>query len=247
MRIGGSLEKSLSAGYRLNVKGILTEGWGITRQQGFGLLLAIIAVTCLWFLLSNQLLVPLLSQNPTEESHLTLLLSLLITVIMAPMTSALDMLGMQQAVGARARAAQVFDYFRYFVRLALLSVLSSLCTSAFGPLFELLGLPVMLSLIPSALFGMGLLLAVPLTLERGLTPLSAIIVSFKVVLHGLPSILLFHTVMLVLLFIALLPMGLGLIWVAPLYFNCKGIIYRDLCGIAVEVREVPKAPDEFHA
>jgi hypothetical protein len=26
--------------------------------------------------------------------------------------------------------------------------------------------------------------------------------------------------------------------VAPLYFNCKGILYRDLCGVAVEVTEV---------
>jgi hypothetical protein len=40
--------------------------------------------------------------------------------------------------------------------------------------------------------------------------------------------------------------------VAPLYFNCKGILYRDLCGVAVEVTEVAsgnngQGPDHFNA
>jgi hypothetical protein len=41
--------------------------------------------------------------------------------------------------------------------------------------------------------------------------------------------------------------------VAPLYFNLKGILYRDLCGVAVEVTEVAdnattgQGPDHFNA
>ena len=59
--------------------------------------------------------------------------------------------------------------------------------------------------------------------------------------------------MLALFFLALIPMGIGLIWVAPLYFNLKGILYRDLCGVAVEVTEVAdnaasgQGPDHFNA
>lgn len=245
MRIGGSLEQSLNKGYRLDLKGVIQEGWQQTRRTGFGLLLAIVGVTAIWILLSNMVLVPYIGDD--SQMNVAMILSLLITVIMAPMTSALDMLGLQQSVGVRARASQVFDFFRHFVRLGMLSLLGSLLTSLFGPLFELIGLPVMFSFIPSALIGMGLLFTVPLVLERGMTPPQAIVVSLKIFLRGWPSLVLFHGVMAALFFVALIPMGLGLIWVAPLYFNCKGILYRDLCGVGVEVNEVTEGPNHFNA
>ncbi|QGZ72944.1 hypothetical protein GQR50_10675 [Aeromonas hydrophila] len=245
MRIGGSLEQSLSQGYRLDLKGVLQESWQQTRRTGFGLLLAIVGVTAIWMLLSNTLLAPYVNQEGGMD--VALVLSLLITIIMSPMTSSLDMLGLQQSVGVRARPSQVFDFFRHFLRLGSLSLLGSLITSLFGPLFELLGLPVMLAFIPSALIGMGLVFTVPLVLERGLSPVQAILVSLRLFVRGWPSIVLLHGIMMALFFLALIPMGLGLIWVAPLYFNCKGILYRDLCGVAVEVTEVSQGPDHFNA
>ncbi|HHW4400115.1 TPA: hypothetical protein ACUNCG_000657 [Aeromonas hydrophila] len=247
MRIGGSLEQSLSQGYRLDLKGVLQESWQQTRRTGFGLLLAIVGVMAIWFLLSNHLLTPYVGPEGDVDMDIALMLSLFITVVMSPMTSSLDMLGLQQSVGVRVHPNQVFDYFRHFLRLGSLSLLGSLITSLFGPLFELLGLPVMLAFIPSALIGMGLVFSVPLVLERGLSPVQAILVSLRLFARGWPSIVLLHGVMMALFFLALIPMGLGLIWVAPLYFNCKGILYRDLCGVAVEVTEVSQGPDHFSA
>lgn len=148
MRIGGSLEQSLSQGYRLDLKGVLQESWQQTRRTGFGLLLAIVGVTAIWILLSNTLLAPYLNQEGGMD--IALVLSLLITIMMSPMTSSLDMLGLQQSVGVRARPSQVFDFFRHFLRLGSLSLLGSMLTSLFGPLFELVGLPVVLAFIPSA-------------------------------------------------------------------------------------------------
>lgn len=251
MRIGGTLEQSLSQGYRLDLQGVLKEAWQQTRRTGFGLALAIAGVMAIWILLSNTLLTPYVAREG-GDMDMALILSLLVTVIMSPMTSSLDMLGLQQSVGVRARPSQVFDFFRHFLRLGSLSLLGSLITSLFGPLFELLGVPVMLAFIPSALVGMGLVFTVPLVLERGLSPAQAILVSLKLFARGWPSIVLLHGVMLALFFLALIPMGLGLIWVAPLYFNCKGILYRDLCGVAVEVTEVAsgnngQGPDHFNA
>ena len=110
----------------------------------------------------------------------------------------------------------------------------------------------MLAFIPSALVGMGLVFTVPLVLERGLSPAPGHSGIPQALCPGWPSIVLLHGVMLALFFLALIPMGLGLIWVAPLYFNCKGILYRDLCGVAVEVTEVAsgnggQGPDHFNA
>ena len=233
MRIGGTLEQSLSQGYRLELQGVLKEAWQQTRRTGFGLALAIAGVMAIWILLSNTLLAPYVSQEG-GDMDMALILSLLITVIMSPMTSSLDMLGLQQSVGVRARPNQVFDFFRHFLRLGSLSLLGSLITSLFGPLLEML-------------------FTVPLVLERGLSPAQAILVSLKLFARGWPSIVLLHGVMLALFFLAIIPMGIGLIWVAPLYFNLKGILYRDLCGVAVEVTEVAdnaatgQGPDHFNA
>ncbi|MBP8219735.1 MAG: hypothetical protein KAX48_08940, partial [Aeromonas sp.] len=63
MRIGGSLEQSLNQGYRLDLKGVIQEGWQQTRRTGFGLLLAIVGVTAIWILLSNVLLLPYLGDD----------------------------------------------------------------------------------------------------------------------------------------------------------------------------------------
>ncbi|MGL4714637.1 MAG: hypothetical protein ACRCWL_01795, partial [Aeromonas sp.] len=205
MRIGGSLEQSLNQGYRLDLKAVIQEGWQQTRTTGFGLLLAVVGVTAIWFLLSNMLLVPYLGDD--DHMNVAVVLSLLVTVIMAPMTSALDMLGLQQSLGVKARANQVFDFFRHFVRLGALSLLGSVLTSLFGPLVDVMGLPGLLAFIPSLLIGMGLVFTVPLVLERGLTPPQAILISLKLCLRGWPSIVLFHGVMAVLLFLALIPMG----------------------------------------
>lgn len=154
MRIGGTLEQSLSQGYRLDLQGVLKEGWQQTRRTGFGLALAIAGVMAIWILLSNTLLTPYVAREG-GDMDMALILSLLVTVIMSPMTSSLDMLGLQQSVGVRARPSQVFDFFRHFLRLGSLSLLGSLITSLFGPLFELLGVPVMLAFIPSALVAWG--------------------------------------------------------------------------------------------
>lgn len=116
MRIGGTLEQSLSQGYRLELQGVLKEAWQQTRRTGFGLALAIAGVMAIWILLSNTLLAPYVSQEG-GDMDMALILSLLITVIMSPMTSSLDMLGLQQSVGVRARPNQVFDFFRHFLRL----------------------------------------------------------------------------------------------------------------------------------
>ena len=91
------------------------------------------------------------------------------------MTSSLDMLGLQRSVGVRARPGQVFDFFRHFLRLGSLSLLGSLITSLFGPCSELVGLPVMLAFIPSALVGMGLVFTVPWCWARSF-PAQAILV-----------------------------------------------------------------------
>ena len=92
MRIGGTLEQSLSQGYRLDLQGVLKEGWQQTRRTGFGLALAIAGVMAIWILLSNTLLTPYVAREG-GDMDMALILSLLVTVIMSPMTSSLDMLG----------------------------------------------------------------------------------------------------------------------------------------------------------
>lgn len=244
-RVGGDIQRSLEKAYRLDLKSIFKEGWTQTRGHGWGLLIAIAGVLAFWLLLTQVVLAPHLIAD--DDVSLTLIMSLLVTVLMSPLSSSLDMLGLQQSIGVRARATQVFDFFRHFARLGSLALISSVVTSVFGPLFALLHLPVMMALIPSAVVGMGLIFTVPLVLERGLTPLRAVLVSLRLFVHGWPSILLLHVVMALLLMLALIPFGLGLLWLAPLYYNIKGILYRDLCGIGVEVSEKPSQPAHFTA
>ena len=144
----------------------------------------------------------------------------------------------------------MFDFFRHFLRLGSLSLLGSLITSLFGPLFELLGVPVMLAFIPSALVGMGLVFTVPLVLGA-VFPRLRPFWSPQALCPGWPSIVLLH----------------GSCWHSSSWRSSPwgwdlsgwrrsastvGILCQDLCGVAVEVTEVCQwqqraGPDHFNA
>ena len=63
MRIGGTLEQSLSQGYRLDLPGVLKEAWQQTRSHRFWSGAGHRRVMAIWILLSNTLLAPMLPRR----------------------------------------------------------------------------------------------------------------------------------------------------------------------------------------
>ncbi|WP_409420067.1 hypothetical protein ABHF91_09485 [Pseudaeromonas sp. ZJS20] len=233
--LGGDIESSLSHPPALSLWALLREAARLTFHRGSaGVLLALLAVTAIWLLLGEGVARWL---GATPDPRTLTLLGLLSTALLAPLTGGLEMMGLQRAVGLRVRASRVFDYWRFLLPLAGLSLLVNVSSAVLSLAIEHHGGGNWLTLLPSVLFSMLSLFCVPLMLERGCNPLTALWLSVRLFVRCWQSLLLLHLLLLVLLVVALLPMGLGLLLLTPFYLILRGLLYREICGVRVQVVE----------
>ncbi|WP_245879550.1 hypothetical protein [Zobellella endophytica] len=223
------LQRSLEQGFALAPKAVFQEAWQRIYGAKMPILLAAIGVVGCWLLL-NQLLV-MVTGKGDENMWSSSLLGLLISMIMAPMSGGLDMMGIHRAADRPIRPNQIFDYFRYLLPLALASMIMGLITSLFLPLGQSLGLPPMLAMLPTLILSVALMFTFPLILEKRLSPLQAILTSLRLFARQWLAMVLIHMLLVLFFMAAVMSFGIGLIWVAPLYIVVKGIIYREACGI----------------
>ncbi|WP_107852657.1 DUF2189 domain-containing protein [Oceanimonas marisflavi] len=222
------LQQSLQHGFSLNPRAVLQEGWQRIYGAKLTMVMAAIGVAGSWLLL-NQLLVTVAGNSENEWN--ASLLGLLISMIMAPMSGGLDMMGIHRAVERPIRPNQIFDYFRYVLPLAVASLIMGFMTSLFLPLGVALGLPAALSMLPTLVLSVALMFVFPLILEKGLSPFQAILLSLRLFARQWLNLIAIHLALVLLFMAALLSFGIGLVWVAPLYMVVKGIIYREACGV----------------
>lgn len=223
------LQQSLERGFSLKPRAVFQEGWERIHGAKLTLLLAAIGVAGSWLVL-NQLLLSVTGDSETGDWRASLL-GLLISMIMAPMSGGLDMMGIHRAVNKPIRPSQIFDYFRYVLPLAVASLIMGFMTSLFLPLGMALGLPAALSMLPTLVVSVALMFVFPLILEKGLSPFQAILVSLRLFARQWLNLIAIHLLLALLFMAAVLTFGIGLIWAAPLYMVVKGIIYREACGV----------------
>lgn len=236
------LEQSLKAGFTLDVKAVFQEAW--TRIDGakMPLILAALGVAGCWLALSqlSGALVP----NPEEASWQLSLIGLLVSMGLAPMTAALDMMGIYRSVDRPIRANHIFNYFNFLLPLAIASLLMGVLSALLMAVIQMLGLPGLLSMLPMLLLSVALMFTFPLILEKGFSPIHAMMTSLQLFARQWLQLLAIQILFILLFVIAILSFGVALIWVAPLFMVVKGIIYRDVCGVeGVEPdHDAPSAP-----
>ena len=223
------LQQSLQQGFTLAPKAVFQEAWQRIHGAKMPILLAAIGVVGCWLVL-NQLLVSVAGEEE-QVSWGVSLLGLGISMIMAPMSAALDMMGVFRAVDRPIRPNQIFDYFRFILPLAVASLLMGIISSLFMPLGQVLGLPPVLSILPTLVLSVALMFTFPLILDKGMTPIQAITTSLRLFAKQWMLLLSIHLLMLLLFMGAIFTLGVGLIWVIPLYVVVKGILYREACGV----------------
>ena len=137
-------------------------------------------------------------------------------------------------------ASMVFDYLRQAPVLIQTSLLLSGCKGGLESLSMHSSMAESVSMALLLLFSVSMLFTIPLILERRLSPVRAMWTSFRLFLRGWPQLLLLYAVLAALFVLAMLPLGLGLIWMIPFYLIVNGIVYRDVCGVRVRIELSPK-------
>lgn len=238
-RIGGSLESGLAGQYHFTIPGVLEEAWQRVSGAKLPILLAVLLLVGVS--LAGQILESILGHIlPTSTlALLSVVISLGINFITAPMSAGLAMLGVRRAVDAPLDAASVLNYFDRMLPLFLVALATGVIILAcFGigagvvaatksPLGALICLP-------GIYFAITLQLAPLLVVEMGLTPMEALRASRQALSRQFWRVFgLFFVLWLVLTLFIMITVGVGVVWAIPMGVIAQGILYREVFGVEV--------------
>lgn len=214
----GSLETAVAGQYDFTIGEILSEAWA--RIYGYKLPYAII--TSVYFLIYFVALVLVIAMMGEEDSARAQAVIQLLSFAMMPMSAALTMMGLHMAMGRPITVKQLFAYYNS-KGLAIIGLQIVMMMAI------VLGL--LLFIIPGIYLSIALMFAVPLMLEKNLSIIDAFEASRKAVTHHWFKLFGLLFVMGIILFLSMLPLGVGLIWTMPMMMAVIGVLYRRMFGI----------------
>ena len=238
IKVGGDIEESLKGNYQISPKAVLQEAWQNTLRQRMSINLGLVFVFVVGMLISLVASEYMggIEKVLADPSALNLV-NLIVNIAIWPFLAGIEMMGVLHAVGMKTDAKLTFA----FLKRGSWVVVCALFTSI------LISLGLQLLILPGIFFAVALSLTIPLVVEKQLSPLKAITVSIKALrfqwfnifavylvlalaLIGIivPVILLSSSAMIV---VATVFVIFGLSYLAPCYYNAKGILYREIFGM----------------
>lgn len=237
----GSLEKGLKGDYDLAIFDILAEAWRISYGSKAVVIGSLFLVWVISGLIQNVVFIPLpfiiwiLSffmdkiMGDTQSAFFMVTMFVLSIMFMmsfslmiqAPLWIGLEMIGVRRSVDLPISFRYVFDYLRQFIPLALTAAIVILCVS--------LGL--VLLVIPGIYLAVGSFLALQLVADKKMGPWTAFKASVRAISHKWFQVFFLLLLLMGIMFLSMIPLGIGLIWTWPLFINTKGILYRNIFGV----------------
>ncbi|WP_416308501.1 hypothetical protein [Neptunicella sp. SCSIO 80796] len=225
IQIGGDLEKALQGNFELDLKSVLREGWENTRHTKWVMLQGILlAVAISYALIAFFVPVHSMTDLAQLQSRINPLAAMTITILITPIMTAVQMMGISHSLGGQSRFG---DLFRFIPHMLILGV-TELATGL------LINIGLSLFILPGIYLLITSCFAIPLVAERKLPPLKAIWYSIKVVNHKLWQFGLLFVLFLALMMLCAFTLGLAYIWVGPFYYNVKGVLYRNIFGTRIK-------------
>ncbi len=240
VQVGGNIESALKGDYQIDVKTILTEAWEQTLKSrlaiNLGLLFSLLLGMVVSFIVSNYLGgIEVVIADPKAS----MILNLIVTVAVWPFVGGIEMMGVQHAIGMQTHAKMIFS----FLSRASWVVLCALFTSI------LISIGFQLFVLPGIFLAVTLSLTIPLVIEKKMTPMKAIILSIQTLRFKFFAILYLYFILLLSLVVLFMPLAfllessfaplgvmillIGVSFLAPLFYNVKGILYREIFGISL--------------
>lgn len=227
--------KGLNGGYDFDIKSIFKRAYQLSAHNNWKLVLAlacILAATfAIYLLYLDAFEITDIALLITPESPLTqtqqIMIELTLTFVLAPLWTGVSMLAINTLRKNPLPVFSIFNYFRLLPALALASICIDVLFSLGFALF----------FIPGFYIFAATTFTLPLIADKQMRPLKAIFYSIKMSNVYLWKILQLYLIFLAMLFVVLVSFGFAYLWIGPLYFNVKAVLYQDLFC-------VPKSIDE---
>ena len=245
VQVGGNIESALKGDYQINVQAILSEAWQQTLKSrlaiNLGLLFSFVLGVLVSYIVSSYFGgIAEVIKNPEA----TMLLNIVVTIAIWPFIAGVEMMGVLHAVGMKTDVKTTFAFLKRASWVIICTLFTSVLTNLGFQLF----------IIPGIFLVVTLSLTVPLVIEKKMSPMRAIILSVQSLRFKFLSLfslyfILFMSLIVLLLPIVLLiessfiPLGImiflfGISFLAPLFYNVKGIVYREVFGISLATNNV---------
>ncbi|NQY65884.1 MAG: hypothetical protein HRT38_19795 [Alteromonadaceae bacterium] len=238
VKVGGSIEKALKGEYQIDVASVLKEAWGYTKKSRasinmgllFSLGLGMIASFFVGSFLGGI-------EEAAKDPQSFMMINIVITLIIWPFLAGVEMMGVFHAIGIKTDFKLTFAFLKRGSWVAVCALLTSLIIS----------LGVNLFVLPGLYLAVALSLTIPLVVEKRMSPLKAIKLCILATRFQWFKIFTLYLALIMVLILSMLPLALflgsgtsiiGIIlfifcltYLAPMFYNVKGILYREIFGM----------------
>ncbi len=227
--------------YDLNIKEVFQRAYQLSQINNWtlaqGLLCILVLTIAVYFIFIDAYGITDVSQVIGEQSIVTqsqqAVLEIILTVLLAPLWTGVAMLAIFSKRKEPKPFTFIFSYFRMLPGLALASALISMAFT-FG---------IVLYFIPGFYVFTATTFVLPLMADKKLGPIAALRQSIRKVNQHLMKMLMLYAIFLALLFVVFLSFGFAYIWIGPLYFNVKAILYEDFFTEKVKNEKINESED----
>ncbi|MDO7085802.1 hypothetical protein WNY51_04915 [Pseudocolwellia sp. AS88] len=246
VNVGGNIESAVQGQYSIDIRSVLQEAWTLTKISRLSIVIG--ALICMFL---SMVIVMVASQylggveNALKDMKAQYIINVLVTLVISPFIAGIEMMGVFHAVGLKTQPKLVFAFLSKGAIIAICALLSS-TLSSLG--FNLLILPGIFLLVT-------LSLTVPLVVEKNMMPIKAIILSVKALRFQFFKLLAIYGILAMILIFSIFPLlammnsgfemigvvflCFALTYLTPLFYNTKGILYREIFGVKVNASEAP--------
>jgi hypothetical protein len=241
VKVGGSIEEAVKGDYSLDVAAILKEAWQITLKSrlaiNLGLFTCLIIGMLVSVLVSSQLGgIEVAIQDPQSAT----LLNIIVTLVVYPFIVGVEMMGVFHSVGLKTKPQLIFAFLKRGSWVAVSALLTSTLVTIGLTLFYL----------PGIFLAVALSLALPLVVEKKMSPIKAVVVSIQATRFQWFKIFALYVILALAVVVSALPIVASgqsefgfiaiafflfcLAYLAPLFYNVKGILYREIFGLQMQ-------------
>lgn len=221
----GPTGQAPTGAYRIKIGEIFSEAWRKSAGSKGSLLLAVGIYLIIYAALamgssSISKALPQSSLSPSTASFIQFCSSLALLALSTPLWGGLIMTGIKRASDQPVGATEPLKYFHKTLPLLGLMILMQLLI--------LIGL--VLLVLPGIYLFISYMMAVPLMLEKNLSPWQALETSRKAITPQWFRFFGFVLVLVLIGLIAALTLMIGAIWAYPCALIAFGILYRNMFG-----------------
>jgi hypothetical protein len=214
--------------YRFTIGGMFREAWEKTK----GAKGAIWAGSAVMYLAVLILIAGTAFLLPTNDSGLpadtgmvgavgNLLLQVMVNAVSVLFTAGLMFMGVRKVAGDSINWRMVSTGFSVAGKIIVAAILQSI----------LVVVGLLLLVLPGIYLAIGYAMTMPLIIDRNMSPWQAMEASRKAIHKVWWKVAGLFFAMGLLICIAAVPFGIGLIWMWPLSFVLAGVVYRHLFGV----------------